>query len=161
MQQLKAPRPGWAMLDALIALVLWSTVGIGLMLQTRTLMLEQRSTWWQSQATEWLADALERLQLSQTGSPVQLDWGQNVSASSCSSADCNASDWRNSLLADWQTRLARDMPLAQTWFGVWSTDARLQVVGLRWPDPSASASSIALIGNCPTGWQCLAALAWP
>jgi hypothetical protein len=37
----------------------------------------------------------------------------------------------------------------------------LQVVGLRWPDPSASASSIALIGNCPKGWQCLAALAWP
>jgi hypothetical protein len=37
----------------------------------------------------------------------------------------------------------------------------LQVVGLRWPDPSATGTSTTLITNCPAGWQCLAALAWP
>jgi hypothetical protein len=162
MHQLKkSHHRGWAMLDALMALALWSTLGIGLMMQTRHFIAQQRSTWLQIQATEWLADAFERLHLSQVGTPVQLNWGQTVSASACSSADCSPMDWRNSLLADWQTRLGRDMPMAQSWFSAWSIDPRLQVVGLRWPDPSATGTSTTLITNCPAGWQCLAALAWP
>ena len=162
MHQLKVTLPkGWALLDALMALALWSTVGIGLMLQTRHFITQQRSTWLQIQATEWLADAIERLHLSQAGMPMQLDWGQTLHANTCMSSDCNPADWRNSLLADWQTRLGRDMPLAQAWFSPWSVDARLQVVGLRWPDPSATGASPPLITNCPAGWQCLAALAWP
>lgn len=154
-------RQGWAMLDALMALALWATVGLGLMMQTRNFIAQQRSTWLQTQATEWLADAFERLHLSQAGTPVQLNWGQTLSASTCSTADCSPIDWRNSLLADWQTRLGRDMPMAQSWWGVWSVDARLQVVGLRWPDPLAAGGSVPLIDNCPPGWQCLAGLAWP
>ena len=58
MHQLTTTRPkGWALLDALMAMALWSTVGIGLMLQTRHFITQQRSTWLQIQATEWLADA--------------------------------------------------------------------------------------------------------
>lgn len=150
------------MVDALLALVFWSTWGLSLMAQTHRLMTQQRNAWLQQQAAEWQADALERLRLAHSGLAVQLDWGQKLTATSCVDVPCKASAWRDSLLADWQTQLSREAPQVQTWLAPWADDPRLQVVGLRWPEPGAPAQVLPLNQlQCPADWRCVAMLGWP
>ncbi len=153
---------GWAMVDALLALVIWSSAGLALMAQTRDLMAQQRSTWLQAQASEWQTDLLERLRLAQTQAPVQWPWGQTLNGPPCVDAACDASAWRDSLLADWQARLAREAPQVQTWLAPWSVDPRLQAMVLRWPEPGAKAQALTLNQEvCPKDWRCVAMLGWP
>ena len=153
---------GWAMVDALLALVFWSSTGLALMEQTRRLMAHQRSAWLLAQAAEWQTDVLERLRLAQAQGPARLPWGQTLSASACVDAPCSAWAWRESLLADWQTRLAREAPQVQTWLAPWSIDPRLQAVGLRWPEPGAQAQALPLNQEvCPKDWRCVSMLGWP
>lgn len=153
---------GWAMVDALLALVFWSGTGLTLMEQTRRLMAQQRSTWMHSQAVEWQADALERLRLAHNGSTVLLPWGQKLIATPCTDTPCQAQVWRDSLLADWQSQLAREAPEVQTWLAPWSVDPRMQAVGVRWPEPGAPAQALPLNGEvCPADWRCVSMLGWP
>ena len=106
-------------------------------------------------------DALERLRLAHSGLAVQLDWGQKLTATSCVDVPCKASAWRDSLLADWQTQLSREAPQVQTWLAPWADDPRLQVVGLRWPEPGAPAQVLPLNQlQCPADWRCVAMLGW-
>lgn len=153
---------GWAMVDAMLALMVWSSAGLALMAQTQHLMAQQRNAWWLAQSAEWQADALERLRLARAAQPLQLAWGQTLSASPCTEAVCNAEDWRDSLLADWQARLAREAPGVQTRLDSWPVDPRLQVVALRWPEPGAAATGMPLTGlACPAEWRCVVMLGWP
>lgn len=153
---------GLAMVDALLSLVIWSSAGLPLMVQTQHLMAQQRHTWWLAQSAEWQADALERLRLARTAQPLQLAWGQTLIASPCTDAVCDAEAWRDSLLADWQARLAREAPGVQTWLASWSVDPRLQVVALRWPEPGAAATGMPLTELvCPADWRCVVMLGWP
>jgi hypothetical protein len=150
------------MVDALLALVFWSVSGLTLMAQTQRLMIQQRSAWMLTQAAEWQADAFERLRLARVGSPQLLSWGQAMSANACVDSVCNASDWRDSLLADWQTRLSREAPQVQTGLFPWAVDTRLQVVALRWPEPGAPSLSLPLNNEvCPPDWRCVVMLGWP
>ena len=59
----RAPPKGWALLDAVLALAVWSSVGIGLMMQTHVAMQQQSAAWRYDQALQWQADVLERLRL--------------------------------------------------------------------------------------------------
>lgn len=43
----------------------------------------------------------------------------------------------------------------------WPQDPRLQIVGLRWPDPTANEQNLSMNQVCPAGWHCLLALGWP
>lgn len=157
-----ARRPGWVTLDALLALGLWSALGLSLVWQTRALLVQQRQDWQQAQAADWLADGYERLRLAHLSGPHSLAWGQQVSGTDCISNECDPASWRDSLLADWQNRVVRDLPQAQTWLAPWSQDARLQVLGLRWPQRGTSAQKLPLNGEtCPSDWRCLVALVWP
>lgn len=153
---------GWAMVDALLALVFWSGIGLSLMAQTWRLMAQQRSAWMSSQAVEWQSDALERLRLAHGDTTVQLGWGQVLSTPPCIDSACRATDWRDGLLADWQSRLSREAPQVQTWLAPWSIDPRLQVVALRWPEPGTPAQPLPLNQEmCPAGWRCVSMLGWP
>jgi hypothetical protein len=153
---------GWAMVDALLALVFWSTTGLALMAQTQHLMAQQRSAWLIAQAPEWQADAFERLCLARSGQPLHLSWGQTLVAPACADSVCNALVWRESLLADWQIRLSREAPQVQTWLAPWTVDPRLQVVALRWPEPGAAAQTLPVNDlACPVDWRCVAMLGWP
>jgi hypothetical protein len=152
------------MLDALMALALWSALGLGLMLQTRWAMVQQRANWSQSMALEWQIDLLERLHLSSPGTPISVDWGQKWGAGSadCTSAECPAVAWRDSLLAEWQSRLGQELAQAQVWLAPWDKDARVQAMGVRWPERSAGMASVTLNQqSCPEGWRCMFALGWP
>lgn len=164
MQRLKTPAQsrGWAMLDALLGLWLWSAIGIALMIQTHGFMGAQRSLWRQAQAIEWQADLFERLHLAQPSPPLALEWGQNVVAVNCSDAPCAALEWRDSLLADWQQHLQQEMPGAQTWLSAWVQDPRIWVVGIRWPQSGLAMRQLPVNQQvCPSGWACSVALGWP
>ena len=113
------------------------------------------------QALQWQADVLERLRLSRVHTPVVWALGERMTASSCTDAPCRASDWRDSLLADWYTRLSREMPQVQVWMSPWASDPRLQLIGLRWPEATPSERLLPLNQTCPVGWQCLVGLGWP
>ena len=152
---------GWAMLEAIMALGLWGIVGTSLMMQTTQLMKTQHLTWREEGGIEWQADLFERLRMARSQAPIQLDWGQTLNAGSCVSTDCTGVQWRDSLVADWQTRLLRDWPQAQTRLMPWASDPRLQIVGIRWPDPDAVERNLPMNQVCPAGWQCLLALGWP
>ena len=157
----RVPPKGWALLDAVLALAVWSSVGIGLMMQTHVAMQQQSAAWRYDQALQWQADVLERLRLSRVHTPVVWALGERMTASSCTDAPCRASDWRDSLLADWYTRLSREMPQVQVWMSPWASDPRLQLIGLRWPEATPSERLLPLNQTCPVGWQCLVGLGWP
>jgi hypothetical protein len=164
MQRLKSnlPSAGWILLDALLALALWSVVGIALMMQARWTMVAQRNVWRQIQAIEWQADLFERMRLAQPEPPLTLDWGQTLSAGDCTQSPCNGTAWRDSLLADWQNGLLRDWPGVQTWLAPWSQDPRIWVVGIRWPEPGLAARELPINQQrCPPDWYCMLALGWP
>ena len=153
---------GWALVDTLLALGLWSSMGLSLALQTRSWMVQQRYAWQHALATEWQADLFEVLRLASSERPVSLAWGERVSTVDCSSKECVASEWRNSLLAHWQDRMGHDLPQAQAWLAPWSIDPRLQAVGLRWPEAGAAPQVLSLNGElCPSNWRCVVALGWP
>ena len=150
------------MIDALLALALWSSVGLGLMWGASQAIEQQGQTWRMSQAIEWQADLIERLRLARVQNPVQLSWEQKLSASACDTSACDANAWRDSLIADWQTRLKREQPQMQSWLDPWSVDARLQAVVLRWPQKNQPQRTLPLNNlACPADWQCLAFLGWP
>jgi hypothetical protein len=145
-----------------MALAVWSSVGTGLFLGTQMLMQRQRSDWLQTQAVEWEADLFERLHLAHMQQPLRLDWGQTPPpGGDCQTSDCDATQWRDHLLADWFARWSRDMPQAQVWLAPWPSDGRLQMVVLRWPDNTAMQQVLLPDQPCPTGWHCLMALGWP
>ena len=153
---------GWATLDALLALGLWSTLGLGLIWHMRTLWQAQSQLGQQALAAEWQADIYERLHLAGVRSPMLLEWGQKVSGGDCTQTDCDPVAWRDSLMSDWQTRMQREWPLAQAWLSPWSGDGRLQVVGLRWPERGQPAQALGVNGQtCPVDWRCVIALGWP
>lgn len=153
---------GWVLMDALLALGLWSLVGMALMLQARWAMVAQRTVWRQGQAIEWQTDLFERLHLAQPAAPTELTWGQVIQAGNCTDAPCTAEAWRDSLLADWQLRLTRDMPGAQTWLAPWSVEPRIWAVGIRWPETGRTARVLPINQqDCPHGWHCMVALGWP
>ncbi len=164
MQRLNTSRQhrGWAMLDALLALGLWSMTGIALMLQARATLSAHRLVWRQAQAIEWQSDLFERLRLAPGVPPVAIGWEQNLSASPCVSTACDLTQWRDSLIADWQMRLYRDMPGAQTLLAPWMADSRIWVVAIRWPQ-TGQASRTLPVNNlpCPANWYCSVALGWP
>ena len=158
----RAPPRGWALLDAVLALAVWSSVGIGLMMQTHVAMQQQSAAWRYDQALQWQADVLERLRLSRVHTPVVWALGERMTASSCTDAPCRASDWRDSLLADWQTRMRLDLPQAQAWLAPWSGNTQVQVLGLRWPERGVPMQNLPVNGEtCPADWRCLVTLGWP
>jgi hypothetical protein len=163
MQRMNGKRhTGWATLDALLALGLWSTLGLGLVWQTRSLWVAQRALWQQTAAAEWQADLFERLRLARSATPVVLSWGQSFQGGDCVQNDCDPNAWRNSLLADWQTRMRLDLPQAQAWLAPWSGNTQVQVLGLRWPERGVQMQNLPVNGEtCPADWRCLVTLGWP
>ncbi len=164
MQRLSPARgtAGFILLDALLALGLWSLMGMGLMMQARSVMVAQRSLWRQAQAIEWQADLFERIRLAHPLPPLVLQWGQQLQADDCIQSPCRLSAWRDSLLADWQRELAREMPGSQTWLAPWSEDPRIWVVGIRWPEAGMAERDLKINQQrCPADWHCLLAMGGP
>ncbi|MEY2622102.1 MAG: hypothetical protein RIT26_1922 [Pseudomonadota bacterium] len=157
-----AQRCGWVTLDALLALSLWASLGLGMIWQTRAVLVQQRNLWQQTQALEWLGDLHERLRLARLAAPLSLGWGETVRGDDCSLRDCDPAAWRDHLLADWQNRLGQEWPQAQVWLAPWAADARLQASGLRWPERGSAAQGLKVNGEtCPSGWRCVVTLGWP
>ncbi|MDI9331266.1 MAG: hypothetical protein QM527_08155 [Alphaproteobacteria bacterium] len=153
---------GWALLDALLALGLWSWLGLSLVWQTRALLQQYRLLAQQTVAGEYQADLFETLRLARATAPMGLGWGERMAGPDCVRIECDATAWRQSLLADWQQRLGRELPQGQTWLAPWSGDARIQAVAVRWPEAGAPARDMGVNGQiCPEGWRCLVALGWP
>ena len=154
---------GHALFDALLSAFLWCAAALIYIASDLRSSAKTRATLAHSFASQSAIDFFERAHASHDASNhYQLDWGQQLAATDCQNQPCNDGQWASFNLAQWRQNLIQHIPQADARVSVSSTDQRMLVLQIRWPDSNATARNLGWEGlSCPEAQACVLWLGRP